>query len=107
MGGGIPRDESDGHDSTHMCCESWRVYAPPMSEFDMLRTRLERGERESVAAVNWPGILFVTSGEGIMSAGGVKFELKKGYVFFIAAGVEIDMEGSSSDKLDVWRATVE
>jgi mannose-6-phosphate isomerase len=66
-------------------------YAPPMSEFNMLKTELEGGEREVVEKIAGPSILFSTSGQGKMSAGGEDFEVKEGYIFFIGQGVEVEL----------------
>ena len=83
------------------------VYAPPMSEFDMLRTRLGRGEKEVVTAIAGPSIIFVTSGQGTMKAGNDTFDVREGYIFFAGQGVEVELEGQGSEQLDVWRPFAE
>ncbi|KAL6720185.1 hypothetical protein ACLMJK_002106 [Lecanora helva] len=81
------------------------VYAPPMSEFDMLVTELGKGEREVQEKVGGPSVVFATSGKGRMRAGGEEFEIRAGFVFFVGQGVE--MELVAEDGLVVWRAYAE
>ena len=83
------------------------VYAPPMSEFDMLRTKLGKGEKEVIAAVAGPSVLLVTSGEGKMKADDGTFDVKEGYIYFVGHGIETEFEGQGSEPLDVWRAFAE
>ncbi|KAL9127232.1 MAG: hypothetical protein Q9217_003849 [Psora testacea] len=83
------------------------VYAPPMSEFDMLRTRLGMGEKEKIAAIMGPSVLFVTSGQGKMKANGDSFDVKEGYVYFVGQAVETEFEGQGSGQLEVWIAFAE
>ncbi len=45
-------------------------YAPPTSEFNMLRTDLKQGEMEVIAKVDGPSVLFVMSGAGDMHVEG-------------------------------------
>ncbi|KAL9103657.1 MAG: hypothetical protein Q9163_001316 [Psora crenata] len=83
------------------------VYAPPMSEFDMLRTRLANGEKEIIAAIAGPSVIFVTKGEGKMKTDGDTYDVKEGYVYFVGHGVEVELEGQGSEQVDVWRAFAE
>lgn len=70
-----------------------QLYAPPLSEFSMLQTRLGKGEREELAAVDGPSILLATRGNAKMEvAGDDPAELKEGAVYFIAQGTEISLE---------------
>ncbi|KAK4963853.1 hypothetical protein LTR66_012617 [Elasticomyces elasticus] len=68
------------------------VFAPPMSEFNMLQTTLGKNERETLAAVPGPSILIVTEGSATMKAQGKSFELKEGFAFFVGQGVELELE---------------
>jgi len=68
------------------------VYSPPMSEFDMLKTDLAKGEAEEIAASEGPGVLIVTSGQGVLRADGEEFKLSEGYIFFIAPGISAKLE---------------
>ncbi len=45
-------------------------YAPPMSEFNMLRTDLGKGEKEIIGKVEGLSILFATNGGGKMHVDG-------------------------------------
>ncbi|KAI1400952.1 mannose-6-phosphate isomerase [Hypoxylon fuscum] len=68
------------------------VYKPPMSEFDMLKTDLSAGESEELTASEGPGVLIVTSGEGVMHADGKDFQLKEGWIFYVAPSVSVKWE---------------
>lgn len=81
------------------------IYAPPMSEFNMLKTSLKSGESDEVEKVNGPSVFIVTDGEGTLKAGGKDHELKSGYIFFVGAGVDTTFKASSS--LEVYRAYCE
>lgn len=80
-------------------------YAPPMSEFNMLRTDLGKGEKEVIGKVDGPSILFATSGGGKMRAEGQSYDIKEGYVFFVGQGVEMAHE--ADEELVVYRAYAE
>ena len=83
------------------------VYAPPMSEFDMLRTKLGKVEREEIEVIEGPSVVFVTNGEGKMKAGEEIFDLNEGCIFFVGQGVKTDLEATGPDELEVWRAFAE
>ena len=80
-------------------------YAPPMSEFNMLRTELQKGEKEVISKVDGPSVLFSTSGAGKMHVEGQAYDLQEGYVFFVGQGVEVAYETDKS--LVVYRAYAE
>ncbi|OCL07934.1 mannose-6-phosphate isomerase [Glonium stellatum] len=82
-----------------------RVYAPPMSEFNMLATELDDGETESLDALGGPSIMIVTKGKGKMKAGGKEHNLDEGYIFFIGVGEEITFKADKG--LQVFTAFVE
>lgn len=65
------------------------VYQPPIEEFDMLRTELGAGESEEITAADGPGVFIVTSGEGEMQADTKTFELREGFIFYVAPGVSV------------------
>jgi len=81
------------------------LYAPPLSEFNMLRTRLGRGETETISAAKGPSVLFVTGGDGNLAADGQKWDLKEGYVFFVGPETEVSYE--SKEGLEVYMASAE
>jgi mannose-6-phosphate isomerase len=80
-------------------------YAPPISEFHVLATHLNAGETEVHKPINGPSILFVTSGDGKMHAGGKTIDLTEGYVFFVGHGIGLEFE--SSKGIAVYRAYAE
>lgn len=84
-----------------------QVYAPPMSEFDMLRTRLGKGDTEMIVKIDGPSVLFVTDGQGTLVAEGEHFDLREGFIFFVGHGIEVELKGGSTDELNVWRAFAE
>jgi mannose-6-phosphate isomerase len=83
------------------------AFKPPMSEFNMLVTELQKGEQETVKPVHGPGIMFVTRGTGEMRAGGNSFQPKEGSIYFVGQGVDVELNASSDDGLTVYRAYAE
>ncbi|KAK8220451.1 mannose-6-phosphate isomerase-like protein [Phyllosticta capitalensis] len=81
------------------------VYAPPMSEFDMLKTNVPSGEKEELAPVGGPSMVVCTKGEGELVVEGRKVAVKEGYVFFIRAGVEVEYKASK--ELELYTAFVQ
>lgn len=71
-----------------------QVYKPPMSEFNMLLTKLGKGDEETLAAVDGPSIVLATEGSAKLSAKGKTYDLTEGSVFFVAHGTEIELESS-------------
>jgi mannose-6-phosphate isomerase len=82
-----------------------KVYKPPMSEFNMLATELSAGQKETLAAVEGPSIAVVTNGQGTLKAKDKSWELGEGSVFFIAQGVELELQ--SGEGLSIYIAFVE
>ena len=82
-----------------------KEYKPAMSEFNMLKTTLGNGDKETIDAIDGPSILFVTAGSGKMTAKGESFEIKEGFVYFIGQGVETMYEAEK--ELVVYRAYAE
>jgi mannose-6-phosphate isomerase len=80
-------------------------YAPPLGEFSVLGTKLEKGESEQIGALGGPSILIVTKGSGTMKAGEKEYKLEEGFIFFVGHGVEIGFE--AKDGLEVFTAFVE
>lgn len=71
------------------------VYAPPMSEFNMLKTSLSPGDTEELSPSEGPATLIVTQGHGQMQAELQTFDLTEGYIFFVAPGVPVKFETES------------
>jgi len=80
-------------------------YAPPMSEFNMLRTNLNGDEKEAIAAIAGPSVFIVTDGSGLMKANGETYPLKEGYIFFLGQGTAVEYE--SEVGLEIYRAYAE
>lgn len=80
------------------------VYKPPMSEFDMIFAGLRAGESDELKASDGPGVLLVTQGTGKMSAEGKEFELKEGFIYYVAPSVDLKWETESG--MQVFMATV-
>ncbi|PBP20081.1 mannose-6-phosphate isomerase [Diplocarpon rosae] len=68
-----------------------QVLAPPLSEFMILVTDLQAGEKETIQALNGPAILIVTGGKGILKAEGEETEVNEGYVFFVGYDTELEL----------------
>jgi mannose-6-phosphate isomerase len=59
-----------------------QVLAPPMSEFDMLVTKLKGKETVTIKPLQGPAILIVTGGKGTLQGEGKERKVKEGYVFY-------------------------
>lgn len=70
-----------------------QLYAPPLSEFDMLQTKLEAGEEEVLQALGGPLVFVATKGNAMLKANGKVYEVREGSVFFVAHGTELELEG--------------
>ena len=80
-------------------------YAPPMREFNMPKTTLKAGEKETIATITGPCVLFAMSGTGKLVADGAAPELKEGDVFFVGQGTESTHEALTG--LEVYQAYAE
>lgn len=80
-------------------------YAPPMSEFNMLKINLKGGEKEVITPICGPSVFIVTSGSGSMVTSGETHELKEGYVFFLGQGTEVMYESETG--MEVYTAYAE
>nr|POE54165.1 mannose-6-phosphate isomerase [Quercus suber] len=76
-----------------------QLYSPPLSEFDMLATKLAAGENETLSAVSGPSILIATEGGASLKAGGKDYKLTEGGVFFIAHDQQIELEAGKDGLL--------
>lgn len=76
-----------------------QVYAPPMSEFDMLQTKLGAEDSEVLKGSTGPGILLVTEGSAQLTANEKQYELKRGRVFFVSHDVELQIKAGSDGVL--------
>jgi mannose-6-phosphate isomerase len=78
-----------------------KLFAPPMSEFDMLETTLQIGENETLGAAGGPSILLATKGDVVLKASGKSYNVTEGSVYFIAPSVELELEGISLAQLHI------
>ncbi|CUM67743.1 uncharacterized protein PRCAT00005448001 [Priceomyces carsonii] len=88
------------------------LYDPPIAEFAVLQTIfLKRaGDVQHFDGLNGPSIIIATNGSGTISVKGSSDiqNLKRGYVYFVAPNVEIDIVSESTDsELTTYRAFVE
>ncbi|OCK72885.1 phosphomannose isomerase type I [Lepidopterella palustris CBS 459.81] len=81
------------------------VYAPPMSEFNMILTALKESETETIRSVDEPMVMIVTSGSRSMKADGETHNIKDGYVYSIGQGIELVYETDAG--LEVYAAYAE
>lgn len=72
-----------------------QVYRPELSEFDMLVAGLRAGEGDVLKAGDGPGVIIVTQGTGVMTAEGKEFELKEGYIYYVAPAVQVEWKTES------------
>ena len=75
-------------------------YAPPLSEFKVLQTKLEKGEKEELEGIDGPGILCVTKGKGRISGVRQDLVVKEGYVFFVGQGIGLDIIADEDSELE-------
>jgi mannose-6-phosphate isomerase len=75
-----------------------KLYAPPLSEFNMFATTIGDGETELIGKLGGPSIMIVTEGEGTLKADGKEYKLSAGYIFFIGHGTELDFKATKALK---------
>ncbi|KAL4929107.1 RmlC-like cupin domain-containing protein [Aspergillus undulatus] len=81
-------------------------YAPPFSEFNVLATRLGTGEEERLKAIEGPSVLVVTRGSGeLVVKEEKKLDLHQGAVFFVGAGVPVEV--LSKEGIELFRPYAE
>lgn len=74
------------------------LYDPPIEEFSVLKTDLIKpGAKFTFAAIKGPSILICTKGKGSITVGPKKEEFREGYVYFVGAWAEFDLESESED----------
>jgi mannose-6-phosphate isomerase len=81
------------------------VYAPPISEFNVLTTSLGAEERERHKAILGPSLMIVTEGSGKMGIPGKSMNIEEGYIFFV--GQSVPLEFSTEKGMTVHRAYAE
>jgi len=85
------------------------LYDPPIPEFSVIQVVLSGQDgksRESHRGVDGPSLVIVTDGNGVVSWGiDSKLSIGRGEVFFVGAGVSVEVESEGS--LTLYRAFVE
>ncbi|USW48690.1 Putative mannose-6-phosphate isomerase, type I, rmlC-like cupin domain superfamily [Septoria linicola] len=76
-----------------------KVFAPPLSEFDMLQTELGKGEQEVLEKIGGPSILLATKGSATMKVNGKGYHVNEGAVFFVGHGVEVTLDAGDEGLL--------
>ncbi len=75
-----------------------KLYDPPIEEFSVVRTVLKRsGAKATFEGLGGPSIVICTSGNGNISVGSKKEELKEGWVYFVGATAECVIESSEEE----------
>lgn len=88
--------------------EKTLLFAPPLSEFDMLQTTLQKGEKEVLDKIGGPSMAIVTKGGARVMVNGEGWgEIREGQVLFIAQGVEVELEAGGEEGLLLHTAVVE
>lgn len=71
-----------------------KVYAPPLSEFNVLGTELGAGEEE-ILGKGGAGIVLVAKGGGNFLVDGEETEVSEGHIFFLAQGKSLSMKAGN------------
>lgn len=86
-----------------------QIVFAPMDEFDLLNTKLRKGEEEVVAGgIHGPAVFIVTEGDAVLSLADGQREqlLKQGQVVFVKPNTGYKLKGVT-DKAEIWGAFVE
>ncbi|KAG8526698.1 Mannose-6-phosphate isomerase [Bacidia gigantensis] len=71
------------------------LYDPPIEEFSVVKTDLlAKGAKATFEPIQGPSVLICTAGEGTISVGPKKEEMKEGFVFFVGATAEVVLESA-------------
>jgi mannose-6-phosphate isomerase len=74
------------------------LYDPPIEEFSVVRTELKAtGAKATFEGISGPSIVVCTSGQGSISVGPKREELKEGFVYFVGATAECVIESEGED----------
>lgn len=84
------------------------LYDPPIPEFSVLLVDVKASEKETHPAIDGPSVAIVTEGYGRVQWGDADaLEVRKGEVFFIGAGTELEFVSRGGDSFNVYRAFVD
>lgn len=74
------------------------LYDPPIEEFSVVRTALKAdGAKATFEAIAGPSVVICTSGQGSISVGPKREDLKEGSVYFVGATAECVIESRGAD----------
>jgi mannose-6-phosphate isomerase len=79
--------------SSESICE---VYDPPIEEFSVVRTVINRKGKASFDGIPGPSIVICTGGSGKISVGNKVEQVKEGYVFFVGATASVVLEADGN-----------
>lgn len=85
--------------------DSTLLYDPPIDEFSVFKVNVDSKGSEKHRGIEGPSICVVTEGKGKVAWGEDGEDVERGEVIFIGAGTEV--EWSTEDNLEVFRAYVE
>jgi len=72
------------------------LYDPPIPEFAVVRTALNKsGAKSTFDPIQGPSIVLCTKGSGTISVGPKKEKIEEGYVFFVGATAELVIESET------------
>jgi len=75
------------------------LYDPPIPEFAVVRTALNRKEAKATFdPIEGPSIILCTKGKGTISVGPKEEKLEEGFVFFVGATAEVVIKSDVGDE---------
>lgn len=84
------------------------LYDPPIEEFSVVKTDLKKaGAKVTFEGIEGPSIVICTGGEGSISVGPTKKEIREGWVYFVGATAEVVVESTGAEPLVLFKAFCE
>ena len=84
------------------------LYDPPIEEFSVVKTDLnKKGAKVSFESIDGPSIVICTMGQGKISVGPKTEDLKEGWVYFVGATAQLDIENDGDERLVTFKAFCE
>lgn len=72
-----------------------KLYNPPIEEFAVFETKLDKGEVRKIAKLDSPVVLITTEGKGSVLYDGKLLPVQTGEVVYIVPGVEFELKGEA------------
>jgi mannose-6-phosphate isomerase len=69
------------------------LFNPPIEEFAILESKIPKGAKGTIKGLEGPSVLVATSGKGKITGDGQTLDFDTGYVMFVGANVDIELEG--------------